>query len=225
MRFALVAKVKAQQRHHLPMRLAPRRQIEHGLARKRTVQSVADLREACEAQIKALGAELEERGWPPDAIEDARYAQCALLDETALRDLEDERRDEWERQPLQLSEFASNDAGEELVRRIEKRLRDSQPASPLLAIFGAVLDLGFTGQLALDGGGAKTRLRQAIDARLGVTPVSDDDGSVVVKAAVTRSWTLRVSPLAWIALACVAVGAVWFGINGWLDASVVRMTH
>ncbi|SAL76947.1 ompA family protein [Caballeronia peredens] len=190
-------------------------------------KSVEDLRDRGEAQIKTLGAELEASGWSQDMIDDAQYAQCALLDEVALSGLFGEQRDDWESQPLQLIHFKTNDAGEELLRRIDKRLHDPRPVRPLLAIFGAVLDLGFTGRLALEGGNAKARLRQAIATGLGVTHSleENDDDSIVVKTASTRSWTQRISPLAGIAFGCVAVGLAWFGVNRWLDASVARMIH
>nr|WP_061160188.1 DotU family type IV/VI secretion system protein [Caballeronia temeraria] len=192
-----------------------------------TETSAADLKATCKAHIVALTSELNAKGYPPDVIEDALYAQCALLDEAALKRFKGDERDDWERRPLQLDEFNTNDAGEELVRRIRERLRDPRPVRPLLAIFGAVLDLGFTGQLALEGGEAKARLRQDIDARLGIVriPAEEDDLSVVAKAPIARPWTQRISPLAGVVLACTAVGLAWFGINGWLDASVAHMTR
>ncbi|WP_321792817.1 DotU/TssL family secretion system protein [Caballeronia sp. J97] len=168
-------------------------------------KSATDLKVTCKAQIMALTAELKAKRYPPDVIEDARYAQCALLDEAALNSFKGDDRDDWERQPLQLDEFKTNDAGEDLVRRIQERLRDPRPVRPLLAIFGAVLDLGFTGRLALDGSEAKLRLRQAIDARLGIVQGQNDDTSVVIKAPVAHSWTQRISPLAFSALACATI--------------------
>ncbi len=189
-------------------------------------KSADDLKTTCKAQIDALTAELKARGYPQDVIEDARYAQCALLDEAALNSLRGDEREDWERRPLQLEKFETNDAGEELMRRIRERLRDPRPVLALLAIFGAVLDLGFTGRLALEGDDAKIRIRRAIDAQLRVEQRQQkDDGSVIVKAPIMRAWTQRISPLAGIAVACVVVGLIWFGINAWLDASVARMTQ
>lgn len=180
----------------------------------------------CIDQIAHLKAELRTRGLSPDQIDDAVCAQCALLDEVALRNLEGDARNEWERNPLQLAELKVNDAGEELVRRIEQRLHDAQPTGLLLAIFASVLDLGFTGRLALDGHDARARLRRALDERLGVTSQSDDsneDGAVIVRAPVTRTWGQRISPLGCVALACVAMSLIWFAIDSWLDASVRAM--
>ncbi|SAK96638.1 DotU family type IV/VI secretion system protein [Caballeronia catudaia] len=186
--------------------------------------SAVDLLEEGKKQMARLRAELQMRGLPPDVIEDAVYAQCALLDETALRSFVGTERDTWEHNPLQLGQFDSNDAGEELVRRIEGRLSGPRPVRLLLEIFAAVLDLGFTGRFAVEGQDARARLRQAIDDRLGVRKSDDDDdASIIVKAAIKRPWTSRISPLTCIALACVVTGIVWIAIDTWLDASIALM--
>jgi type VI secretion system protein ImpK len=192
-----------------------------------TKPSAETLLTDAQRQFEQLGAELRLRGLSPEAIDDAQYAQCALIDETALRCLSGDERDTWERNPLQLGKFESNDAGEELVRRIERWLGQARTERVLLAIFGAVLDLGFVGRFAREGDAARARFRQSIDQRLGLASANDadDDASIVIKANVARSWTSRVSPLTCIVLACVAMGLMWFAINGWLDASVARMAH
>jgi type VI secretion system protein ImpK len=197
-------------------------------AHERTPDWAKDQHEECERQIAAFKEELRLRGFSPDQIEDATYAQCALLDETALRSLKGYARDEWEQSPLQLKEFHANDAGEELVRRMQLRLREARPVQPLFAIFAAVLDLGFTGRLALEGDEARVRLRRALDERLGMprdAQAQHADDDVIVRAPLRRRWTQRISPLGCIGLACVAMGLAWFAIDSWLDASVLRMTH
>ena len=108
---------------------------------------------------------------------------------------------------------------------MEQRLRERRRAQSLFAIFAAVLDLGFKGRFALDGDDARMRLRRAIDERLGTSQDANDDGSVVVEAAVRVPWMRRISPLAGIALACAMMGMVWFGIDSWLDASVAHMVQ
>jgi type VI secretion system protein ImpK len=143
-----------------------------------------------------------------------------------LRSLKGDDRSAWERQPLQLK-FASNDAGEELIRRIESRLAQGRTERSLLAIFGAVLDLGFKGRFALEGDAARDRLRRMIDQRMGISQAqtANHDGEIVVRTAHARSWTQRISPLACVGMACVFVGVMWLAINSWLDASVTRMVH
>jgi type VI secretion system protein ImpK len=180
-----------------------------------------------QTQFERLGAELRLRGLSPEMIDDAQYAQCALIDETALRCLTGDERDTWELNPLQLGKYETNDAGEELVRRMERWLEQARTERVLLAIFGAVLDLGFVGLFAREGDEARARCRKRIDQRLSIPQTGHTtlDTSIIVKADVARPWITRISPLTCIALACVALGLVWFAINGWLDASVARMAH
>jgi type VI secretion system protein ImpK len=189
--------------------------------------SANTLLDDAQKQFDQLGAELRMRGLSPEMIEDAQYALCALIDETALRYLSGDERDTWERNPLQLGKFESNDAGEELMRRMERRLEQARTERLLLAIFAAVLDLGFVGRFAREGDEARARFRHNIDRRLCIPQIGHtvDDASIIVTSGVARPWTSRVSPLTCIVLACVALGVIWFAINGWLDASVARMAH
>ncbi|MFC0401247.1 DotU family type IV/VI secretion system protein [Paraburkholderia rhizosphaerae] len=186
------------------------------------------LRHQCDTQIASLREELQMRGLPLDVIDDALYAQCALLDEAALKGLTDDARDAWEREPLQVRVFGRNDAGDELLRRIDQRLRERQPVLPLLAIFAAILDLGFTGRFAVHGGEARASLMHEIDLRLGRTTdgtanhvAEDTSGPVVVNAS--RPRTRPLSPLAWVFAACIAAGLAWSAIDRWLLASIARM--
>jgi type VI secretion system protein ImpK len=116
------------------------------LADNATSIGSASFRETCVAQVDALRRELIIAGHPSDVVADAIYAQCALLDETALVQLKGHKRDAWEREPLQVREFNTNDAGDELIARIRRRLQESRPKLALLSIFNAVLGLGFTGK-------------------------------------------------------------------------------
>ncbi|MDR6482652.1 DotU family type IV/VI secretion system protein [Paraburkholderia terricola] len=187
--------------------------------------SLETLRAQCNAQLASLRDELQHRSQPRDVIDDALYALCAVLDEAALRGLTGDEREVWEREPLQLRAFGRNDAGEELFRRIRQRLREPTPVLPLLAIFAAVLDLGFTGRFAVNGGDARDALVREIDERLtraaGGTRhrgAPDRFGPVVVSPSRARRHAL--SPLAWVLIASVAAGLAWFTINRALLASI-----
>ncbi|NTZ10417.1 DotU/TssL family secretion system protein [Burkholderia metallica] len=183
------------------------------------------LRDQCDAQIAQLRSELNLRGLSNDVIDDAVYAQCALLDEAALKHLTGTARDDWEREPLQVMYFSSNDAGEELVRRIQSRLRAPRPASGLLAIFAAVLSLGFIGRFAIDGDIDRTGLVRSIDAQLGRTHADDSNHAplapIVVSDAPARP--PRISGLVWVTISCVAAGFVWFAVDRWFIASIARL--
>jgi type VI secretion system protein ImpK len=188
--------------------------------------SLQVLRESADAQVAGLREELQRRGHPHDVIDDALYAQCALLDEAALNGLSAEARDAWEREPLQVRVFGRNDAGEELLRRIGLRLREVTPVLPLLGIFAAVLGLGFQGRYAVNEAEARIKLIGAIDERLSRAmggAVRDRSGPVVVNPSRRRRRPL--SPLAGVLVAGVAAGLVWLAIDRWLLSSIAAMTH
>nr|WP_150696059.1 DotU/TssL family secretion system protein [Pandoraea terrae] len=192
-----------------------------GLAHDATPAHFDTFREKCKAQIDRLRTELESAGHPPDIVEDATYAQCALLDEAALRFLKGSDRDAWEHQPLQVTEFKSHDAGEELITRIKRRLAQPQPVLPLLAIFAAVLDLGFEGQFALDGSNARVALMAALDERL--ASERDTSGPVIVRSGAARGRLGKLSPLAWVLAACVTSAVAYLTLDQWLTAAIARM--
>ncbi|MEM5310270.1 DotU/TssL family secretion system protein [Paraburkholderia sp. JHI869] len=188
--------------------------------------SLNKLRTDSDAQVVSLREQLQRRGHPKDVIDDALYAQCALLDEAALNGLKGNERDAWEREPLQVRVFGRNDAGEELLRRIGQRLRESRPVLPLLRIFAAVLALGFKGRFAVNEAEARTKLIRAIDDRLEraiVGTLPDRSGPVVVNPSRRRRRSL--SPLAWVCITAIAAGLIWLAIDRWLLSSIAGMAH
>jgi type VI secretion system protein ImpK len=194
--------------------------------RSKNPPALEDLRGQCDTQIAGLRDELQRHGHARDVIDDALYAQCALLDEAALGGLGAAARDAWEREPLQVRVFGRNDAGEELLRRIGQRLREPKPVVALLGIFAAVLALGFKGRFAVGESEARTKLIQAIDERLDRAignAAPDRSGPVVVNPSRRRRRPL--SPLAWVLAACIAAGLVWLAIDRWLLASIAGMAH
>jgi type VI secretion system protein ImpK len=186
------------------------------------------LREQCDTQLVALKEELQRRGQPRNVIDDALYAQCALLDEAALKGLQGDARDAWEREPLQVRTFGRNDAGEELLRRIGQRLREAKPVLPLLGIFAAVLRLGFMGSLAANGGHARAKLISEIDERLAgaagdTANINAPDTSSPIVVNPSRGRSRPLSPLAWVLIACIAAGLAWFAIDRWLLSTIAGM--
>ncbi|WP_081069651.1 DotU/TssL family secretion system protein [Burkholderia stagnalis] len=185
-------------------------------------QSFDSLRKTCSQQITRLREEMISAGHPHDVVEDAVYAQCALLDESALRNLTGDDRDAWEREPLQIGEFQRHDAGDEVISRIERRLAEPRPVLPLLAIFRAVLSLGFTGKLALSGQDAHAMLLRTIDERLGGSLGASDP--LIVKSDATHR-PRRLSALIWLVLSVVATGALYLALDGWLSGSIAGIAQ
>lgn len=89
-------------------------------------------------------------GKVPDAIESAKYAFCALLDETILG-CEGPIRDEWERAPLQLRIFGEHLAGEGFFDRLELLRMDPDKNIETLEVYYTCLILGFQGKYLLEG--------------------------------------------------------------------------
>lgn len=179
-------------------------------------------RAKCLEQVARLREEFSALGQPADVVEDAAYAQCALLDEVALGRLQGADRDAWEREPLQVQQFQSHNAGEALIARIERRLAEPQPVPPLLAVFHAVLGLGFQGRYALEGTMARTALMRAIDERMDRAGWRESSGPVLVTGGKTPRWR-HLSPLAWVAIAGVGAALVYVALDRWLAVAISRL--
>lgn len=190
-------------------------------------RSFEALRAQCNAQIADLRSELGACGMADHAIVDAVYAQCALLDEAALKHLTGNARENWEKRTLQETHFSRNDAGDELIRRIEGGLREPRTAPVLLAIFAAVLSLGFVGRFAVDGSTARAALIRSLDERLGRKTAADAPQAPPAPIIVHRAGARppRIFPLAWVAISCVALGMVWLAGDRWFIASIAQLAR
>ncbi|UXY14575.1 type IVB secretion system protein IcmH/DotU [Chitiniphilus purpureus] len=87
---------------------------------------------------------------PGDAIEHAKYAFCALMDEIILSS-DFPIREEWERMPLQLRLFGEHLAGEGFFDRLEMLRMDPGKHIEPLEVYYTVLLLGFQGRYLLEG--------------------------------------------------------------------------
>jgi len=207
------------------------------LALRDTALTVTELRDAaqpalgfeafrskCLDQVARLREELAAQGQPADVIDDAAYAQCALLDEIALGRLDGLDRDAWEREPLQVLQFQTHDAGDALFSRIERRLAAPQPVTALLAVFDVVLGLGFQGRYALGDAAARAALVSAIDDHLVRAGWRIGDGPILVTHDLPRRQH-ALPPLAWAAIACVAAASIYVALNRWLTVSIARLAN
>lgn len=87
---------------------------------------------------------------PSVAIEDAKYAFCAMMDEIILAS-DFPIRTEWERNPLQLRLFGEHLAGENFFDKLEKLRIDPVANVEVLEVFYTVLLLGFQGKYLIEG--------------------------------------------------------------------------
>lgn len=89
-------------------------------------------------------------GKPQQAVSDAKYAFCALMDEIILSS-EFSIRDDWERAPLQLRLFGEHLAGERFFDKLEMLRVDPAQNIEVLEVFHTCLLLGFQGKYLLEG--------------------------------------------------------------------------
>ena len=86
----------------------------------------------------------------PAAVSDAKYAFCALMDESILSSSFPIRED-WERAPLQLRLFGEHLAGERFFDKLEALRIDPVANVEVLEVFYMCLLLGFQGKYLLEG--------------------------------------------------------------------------
>lgn len=89
-------------------------------------------------------------GKSTEDISDAKYAFCALMDETILSS-DFPIREDWERAPLQLRLFGEHLAGERFFDKLEKLRLDPVAKVDVLEVFYTCLLLGFQGRYLLEG--------------------------------------------------------------------------
>ncbi|MED5618030.1 type IVB secretion system protein IcmH/DotU [Ideonella sp. BN130291] len=83
-------------------------------------------------------------------IYNAKYAFCALVDETVLMS-QFKIRDEWQLRPLQLEYFGDQLAGETFFEKLEELRRQGAAKLQVLEVFHMCLLLGFQGKYLLEG--------------------------------------------------------------------------
>lgn len=89
-------------------------------------------------------------GKPQQAVSDAKYAFCALMDEIILSS-DFGVREEWERAPLQLRMFGEHLAGDRFFDKLEILRTDPVANLETLEVFHTCLLLGFQGKYLLEG--------------------------------------------------------------------------
>lgn len=89
-------------------------------------------------------------GKPAEAIDHAKYAICAAMDEIILSS-SFPLREEWERAPLQLRLYGEHLAGERFFDRLEALRLDPVANLEALEVFHTCLLLGFQGKYLLEG--------------------------------------------------------------------------
>ncbi|SUA44388.1 Uncharacterized protein conserved in bacteria [Neisseria zoodegmatis] len=115
-----------------------------------TPETTATWHEHGKALVTQFKNHLHENGFSSEEIDALSYAQCALLDEIALKHLQGQDRDAWEMEPLQVHFFQSYHAGDVLCDRIEELCTHKSPNTKIAEGYLSILNLGFRGRYILD---------------------------------------------------------------------------
>jgi type VI secretion system protein ImpK len=89
-------------------------------------------------------------GKPAEAVEQAKYALAAFIDETIINS-ESPCRENWIEAPLQSVFFNDNLAGENFFKRMETMLPDLKRHLDVIEVYYLALALGFQGRYRLSG--------------------------------------------------------------------------
>lgn len=103
-----------------------------------------------------------EHGFTKEAVDQAKYALTALIDETVLAS-KSSLREEWMRRPLAAELFGEFNAGEEFFHRLEQLSRGARldpQTLGVLEVYETCLSLGFRG-MHIDQSGVE-RLREIL---------------------------------------------------------------
>jgi type IV/VI secretion system ImpK/VasF family protein len=87
---------------------------------------------------------------PPEALEQAKYALTAFLDETIVNG-ENDCREAWIADPLAVTFFNDSLAGENFFKRLESLLPDMKRNLEIIEVYYLCLALGFQGRYRLSG--------------------------------------------------------------------------
>ena len=181
----------------------------------------------CKNLIQDLKTKLAELGCKEADIEEVSYAQCALLDEVALRTLKGNDREVWERNPMQVCFFQSYNAGDILCDRIESLCKNHKDASPLVAeTYLSVINLGFRGRYVLDEDALHTAQEQLkkITPAFPSNAVSEDGKLFYIDQKGTplkKAFSLRP---AWLLVGSIVVATVaYFAFGYYLDGLVEQI--
>jgi len=167
----------------------------------------------CMAVLDRFDNDLAQAGASPQERDDAVYAASCLLDEAALRKLEEPLRSAWQATPLQVSRFGNLQGGELVYEQISTELAKPLPSPWRLASWQLVLGLGFQGKYGGADSGQRYQLITRIDALLGKAA---SEQAAPPLPGTTIHWR-SFSPLMWAALAWTGAGILYFFLHAWLQ--------
>ncbi|HFT1684621.1 type VI secretion system protein TssL, short form [Providencia stuartii] len=179
------------------------------------------LYDTCCQQIEVVKSALGQTKLAPEDVEHIIYAQCALLDKTAMEllaqgDEEGEAFYAWRVAPLQTRYFSSLDAGEALWDRIKSVLGQIPPDDAVLTCFHRVLMLGFNAHEATAEALAPEQ-KVLMDKLAAHITLPQTALPLVIQHQQKSSLKLMRSFGFWIAVLLIGITAITWGGQTWLN--------
>lgn len=180
--------------------------------------------ERCIADVERVQRELKVSEIDEVSCQHILTAQCALLDEAVKgRGVEDDACVQWYDIPLQGHFLGTMDAGDTLCDRMRDVLREPAPDHVVVTCFQRVMMLGFLGSFHSLNDPERQKLVNALSEH--VTPFSYPQTHPVLAESLTGrgmgGW-LASCPVR-IGLSVVVVAALWWGLDCWLDQTLLTL--
>ena len=186
-----------------------------------TIPEPSQWRERGIELVLDLQRRMSDAGVDPDIATEISYAQCALLDENALRcaaSAGDDARRIWESEPLQVKFFGSYNAGETVYQRIAALLHRPSPDRWLVDAYRTILGLGFLGRYPREDDPERQDVMRALDDASTLTPAPE-----LLVSGRGVGWWRRWSGLSafgWLVLAVIFTAVLGWALSRQLDALV-----
>ncbi|WP_152223632.1 type VI secretion system protein TssL, short form [Pseudomonas sp. SCB32] len=136
------------------------------LQQKASPKDGTELWKHCAAQVEHCRNSLIDAGMSQRTINQICYAQCALLDETVMRNAPEQARSVWASKPLQAHFFSRHQAGEQLYEDMHEVLVEPAPDERVLTCYQRVLMLGFLGRYRDETAPEREQLLAALSERV-----------------------------------------------------------
>jgi len=192
------------------------------LQQKASAKEGAELWRHCAAQIEHTRNSLTDAGVSPRAIDQVCYAQCALLDETVMRNATEQSHAVWASKPLQAHFFSRHQAGEQLYEDMRAVLAEPAPDLRVLTCYQRVLMLGFLGRYRDEQAPEREQLLSALSEH--VEPFATTGEAPLLVRAGGGDWRYWLGmPWLHLAAASILLVGVWLVLHRMLVDTVATL--
>jgi type VI secretion system protein ImpK len=177
----------------------------------------------CVRQVEHVRQQLKSAGFSQRSIDYISHAQCALLDETVLGCAENDARQKWASESLQVKFFGRHQAGDFVYEEMREVLREPAPNLQVLTVFQRILMLGFRGRYTDSNDPDRQQLLHTLNAQ--VAPFEPGQG-VATQVGPGSRWRYRRwlrSPFMHAATVSLLLVSAWWALDRLLGGLVAML--